>query len=65
MYIEKFLNLIHAAESKGSREVIIPLREAKAVHTELTKILLKVSELQQLQADSEQVIDVEIKGSSF
>jgi len=65
MHIEKFLNYIHAAEARGDKQVMIPLREAKAVHAELTKILLKLSDLQQVQAESEQVLNVEIKGSSF
>lgn len=65
MQIEKFLERVQAAEAKGAKDVIIPLRDAKGVHNELTRLLLKLEFLQLAQVESEKVVSIEINGQTF
>lgn len=62
MHIERLLDRIHAGELRGERDFIIPMREARAVHIELTKLLLR---LEQHLSQPEEVIKVELTGSKF
>lgn len=62
MHIERLLDRIHASELRGERDLVIPMREAKAVHIELTKLLLR---LEERLNRPEEVIQVELTGSKF
>ena len=67
LHINKFIDRIKANESRGQRDFIMTMTEAKDLHADITKLLLSLQVLlerdQQNQAD--QVINVEIKGDDF
>lgn len=58
--IKKFIDRIAMAESRNTREVIMPLQEAKELRDELTKVLLD-----QRSNKPEEVIEVVMRGGSF
>lgn len=58
--IKKFIDRIQMAEARNTREVIMPLQEAKELRDELTKILLD-----QRTNKSEDTIEVVMRGGSF
>lgn len=66
LHINRFLDRIRAAESRQQREVSMTVIEARDLHAEITKLLLKLEEArdQAASADSD-VIQVDIQGSSF
>lgn len=58
--IKKFIDRIAMAEARNTREVIMPLQEAKELRDELTKVLLD-----QRSNKPEEVIEVVMRGGSF
>ena len=58
--IKKFIDRIAMAEARNTREVIMPLQEAKELRDELTKILLD-----QRDTKSDEVIEVVMRGNSY
>ena len=43
-YIEKFIDDIKLLDAKHSKEMIMSLSDAKKLHTDITKVLLKLTE---------------------
>ena len=67
LHINRFIDNIKAAESRAQKDFIMPMREAKDLHADITKLLLVVTNLQsQVQAlQQESVITVEVAGKDF
>jgi hypothetical protein len=66
LHINKFIDLIKAQESRGGRDVSMSLKDAKDLHSDITKLLLVVETLRERQsAPQDEVIKVEIDGGSF
>jgi hypothetical protein len=63
LHINRFLDRLRAAESKGQRDLVMSLAEARDLHSDITRILAKL-EKTQLETKPES-IQVEIKGGSF
>ena len=59
--IKKFIDRISQAEARNTREVIMPLNEAKELRDELTKVLLD----QRNNKPEEEVIEVVMRGGSY
>ena len=64
IHINRFVDNIKAHESRGAKDFVIPMRDAKDLHADITKLLLVVTQLQQ-DSQKEQVITVELSGKSF
>ena len=67
LHINKFIDRIKANESRGQRDFIMTMTEAKDLHADITKLLLSLQTLleRDQQNQGEQVINVEIKGDDF
>ena len=65
IHINKFIDLIKAQESRGGKDVSMPLRDAKDLHADITKLLLMLEHLRSAQAQSQEVIKVELSGGGF
>jgi hypothetical protein len=66
IHVTKLIDRIKAAESRGSRDFVISLQEAKDIHSDLTKLLMKINDLQQqLLNTQDPTITVELGGGSF
>ena len=64
IHINRFVDNVKAHESRGANDFVIPMRDAKDLHADITKLLLVVTQLQQ-DSQKEQVITVELNGKSF
>lgn len=66
LHINRFVDSIKAHESRGQRDFVMTLREAKDLHSDITKLLLTLETLhvQQTQREQETVM-VELSGGSF
>jgi len=64
LHINRFLDRILAAESRQQRDVTMTVQEARALHTELTRLLLIAEELRTHAVAGENV-KIEIKGGDF
>ena len=65
MHVSKFLDRVRAAESSGRKDVIIPLQEARDLHAEITRILLRLEQSTQSATTQEPSIQVEIRAPDF
>ena len=65
MHINRFVDSIKAAESRGQRELQISLRDAKDLHSDITKLLLTLEQMRAQQARGADVVEVQITGGSF
>jgi hypothetical protein len=67
IHINRFIDSVKAHEARGQREFMMPIRDAKDLHADITKMLLAITELQTqlLTAQKEQVITVELGGKDF
>jgi hypothetical protein len=66
LHINRFVDAIKAAESRGQRDLTMNLRDAKDLHGDITKLLLTLEGMrgQTIQA-REETITVELSGGSF
>jgi hypothetical protein len=67
IHINRFVDSVKAHESRGQKDFTMSLRDAKDLHSDITKMLLTVTELQRrlLDAGNSQVINVELSGRDF
>lgn len=64
LHIHRFIDRIKSCESKGSRDVIMSLRDAKDLHGDITKLLLTLEQLRSSSNDNS-VVEIEVTGGSF
>ena len=64
LHINRFIDNLKAAESRSQKDFIMPMRDAKDLHADITKLLLAI-EMLRSQATQPDVIEVEITGGTF
>ena len=67
IHINRFVDSVKAHEARGQRDFIMPIRDAKDLHADITKMLLAMTELQTqlLNAKKQEIITVELGGRDF
>jgi len=68
LHINKFVDLIRSTEARGQRDLYMPIRDAKDLQADITRLLTTVEELRRAQTATvkeEPVIQVELTGGSF
>lgn len=65
IFIKKFIDKISIMEGKQSKDLVIPMSEARGLRDELDKLLIDNYELLKTKADTEQIVQVEIRGGTF
>lgn len=60
--IERFLDRVRAAETRNQREIVITITEARDLHADITRLLLRMTESDPAQS---QPIQVEFRGQDF
>lgn len=67
LHINRFIDNIKAHESRNAKDFVCPMRDAKDLHADITKLLLAITDLQsQVQALQQPgVITVEVSGRDF
>ena len=65
LHINRFMDLIKAQESRGGRDVTLPLKDAKDLHADITKLLLTLEKLREDQSKVDEVVKVELTGGTF
>lgn len=61
--IKRFIEKVSYTESKNSKDVVLPILEARGLRDELAKLLVDLHENNKIQ--EQPVIEVEIKGGTF
>ena len=65
IHINKFIDRVRAAESRAAKDVIMPIDDARSLHAELTRLLLRLEEYQQYTSKQQETIQVEIQAPGF
>jgi hypothetical protein len=66
LHINRFVDSIKAHESRGQRDFTMTMRDAKDLHSDITKLLLTLESLHTRNTQSKQeTITVELNGGSF
>ena len=65
LHINRFIDSIKAAESRGQKDLVIPLRDAKDLHGDITKLLLALEQSRQQRTIQNEPIEVVLSGGSF
>lgn len=68
LHINRFIDAIRAADSKSQRDLVISMSDAKALHSDITKLLLALHELHERnQAEPKDlgIKDLEVDGGDF
>lgn len=67
IHINRFVDSVKAHESRGQKDFTMSLRDAKDLHSDITKMLLAVTELQRrlLDTNNSQIVNVELSGKDF
>ena len=65
LHINRFIDSIKAAESRGQKDLIMPMRDAKDLHGDITKLLLALEQSRREQSVVNEPIEVVLSGGSF
>lgn len=69
LHINRFVDKIRAVESKNQRDVTLTINEARDLHAEITKLLLKLNVIEEKMIQSLEsatdTVKVEIQGGTF
>ena len=65
LHINRFVDSIKAHESRGQKDFTMPLKDAKDLHADITKLLLVLEQLRHTTAKTDDTIQVEITGGTF
>lgn len=67
IYLQKFIDRVQGTEARGLKDLSIPMSDAKAMHAELSRLLLELQSLKESanKQPSEEVIQVSVNGGSF
>jgi hypothetical protein len=69
LHINRFVDKIRAVESKNQRDVTLTINEARDLHAEITKLLLKLNVMEEKMIQSLEsatdTVKVEIQGGTF
>ncbi len=65
--IKRFIDKVAVAESKQTKDLVLPLSDARGLRDEISKLLSDLYDLSQEQstAKENEIVQIEIKGGSF
>jgi hypothetical protein len=65
LHIKNFINKMSAMEGKKSKDVVLPINDAKGLRDDICKLLADLHELNREKNNEEEVINVSVKGGGF
>ena len=66
LHINRFVDNIKAHESRGQKDFIMSMRDAKDLHSDITKLLLTLEQLHNKNtSQKDEVIAIELTGGGF
>lgn len=63
IHITNFIDRVSLVESRKSKDLVMPVSEARGLRDEIAKLLVELKQLNSNKA--EEIIEVEITGGSF
>ena len=65
IHIRSFIGKVSLLESKKTKDLVIPMAEARGLRDEIALILADLQEYNSKSKTEEQVLQIEIKGGTF
>jgi len=65
MHIKRFVDKMAVVESRQTKDVVLPMIDARGLRDDITKLLSDLYALSADQNKKEEVIDIQVKGGSF
>ena len=67
IHIKRYIDKMALVESKQSKDVVLPISDARGLRDEVSKLLSELHELAQNKKDNatNEIVEIEIKGGSF
>jgi hypothetical protein len=65
VHIKRFFDKVSNLESKKTKDLVLPMSDAKLLRDEIAKLLLDLNDCQNKDKGKEEVIKVEITGGKF
>ena len=67
LHLQRFVDRVQGNESRGLKDFTMSMTDARAMHADLTRLLLELTELRTAAAQKQQqeVITVEVNGAAF
>jgi hypothetical protein len=67
LHLQKFVDRVQGNESRGLKDFTMSMSDARALHADLTRLLIELQALREQAAakPQEEVITVEVGGGSF
>ena len=67
IYIQRFIERLQGFEARGARDFTMPIKDAKDLHADLTRLLITLQAAREsaVNAAQESEITVEMKGGAF
>jgi len=72
LHIHRFIDLVKATEARGQRDLHMPLRDAKDLHADITRLLVTLEEMRNITSVTTSiepavpdVIEIQVMGGSF
>ena len=67
LHVNKFIDRVEGHDARGSRDFVMSMADARALHADITRLLAQLAELrdQVETADKDPVIEVKIGGGTF
>ncbi len=67
IHIQRFIERLQGAEARGQKDFMMPTKDAKDLHADITKLLLALETLREnsVNKPAEESITVEVGGGSF
>jgi hypothetical protein len=65
LHIHRFVDSVKAHESRGQRDFSMPMRDAKDLHADITKLLITLEQMREQSTRGSDVVELQITGGSF
>ena len=65
LHINRFIDSVKAHEARGQRDFTMSMRDAKDLHSDITKLLLSLQAMHENAVANTGKIEVELVGGSF
>lgn len=65
LHIHRFVDLIKATEARGQRDLFMPVKDAKDLHADITKLLVTLEQLREQLDQQKSDITISLDGGGF
>lgn len=67
LHLQKFIDRVRGHESRGGKDFVMPMMDAKGMAADITQLLLELREYQQqaIAGKQDEVIQIQVSGGGF